>query len=144
MDLSPQKFREIVFQLLFSFENSEGTDEIIPFLMRELSISKKHIRAAYERAQKIWEHHEMLDRHITEKSREYSFVRIKSVEKTVLRLAFYELLIEKKLTSKIIISEAHRIAKKFSTLEGASFVNAVLDQESDGSAVSPPEEPALA
>lgn len=128
MEFPPQKFREIVFQLLYSLDISGSAEaELIPFLMQELSVSKKHVRAAYDKATSIWKQQEQLDHIIGEKSKEYSIERIKTVEKNVLRLALFELLIEKELNTKIIISEAHRLARKFSTIEGASFVNALLD-----------------
>jgi N utilization substance protein B len=141
MEFPPQKFREIVFQLLYSMDGSGSAEaELIPFLMRELTVTKKHVSAAYEKAKKIWQHHAELDTVIAARSRDYSFERIKTVEKNVLRLAFFELLIEKELDQKIVISEAHRLTRKFSTLEGASFVNAVLDRsQDDGSALSTSE-----
>ncbi len=146
MELPPQKFREIVFQLLYSLDGSGSAEaELIPFLMAELSVSKKNVKLAYEKASTIWKMQAELDAIIKEKSQNYSLERIKTVEKNVLRLALYELLIEKTLSAKIIISEAHRLARKFSTVEGASFVNAVLDGEKDEkdnaceSSVSTPE-----
>jgi transcription antitermination protein NusB len=140
MEFPPQKFREIIFQLLYSMDGSGSAEaELIPFLMRELTVSKKHVSAAYEKAKKIWQQRNTLDQLIAEKSREYSLDRIKTVEKNVLRLAFYELVVDKELSEKIIISEAHRIARKFSSLEGASFVNAVLGTQDDGSALSTSE-----
>jgi transcription antitermination protein NusB len=142
MEFPPQKFREIVFQLLFSLDASETAEaELIPFLMRELAVTKKHVSAAYEKALNIWKQHEQLDGIIKEKSQQYSLNRIKTVEKNVLRLALYELLIEKGVNTKIIISEAHRLTRKFSTPEGASFVNALLDslEIEDGSSLPSPE-----
>ncbi|MFC2049442.1 transcription antitermination factor NusB [Chlamydiota bacterium] len=128
MEFPPQKFREIVFQLLFSFDMGGGVEaELIPFIMRELAVSKKNVSAAYAKAQAVWQNREDLDRVIRHHSKAYSLERIKNVEVNVLRLAFYELLIEKEQNSKIIISEAHRLTRKFSAIEGASFVNAVLD-----------------
>jgi transcription antitermination protein NusB len=128
MEFPPQKFREIVFQLLFSFDaNGEGEAELIPFLMEELAVSKKYVSAAYLKATAIWKEHQQFDTIIAQLTQEYSFERIKTVEKNVLRVALYELLIEKELSRKIIISEAYRLTRKFSTAEGASFVNAILD-----------------
>lgn len=128
MSFSPQKFREMVFQLLFSFDaQGEADQEIIPFLMAELAVSKKNVTNAYKKAQSIWRERAFLDQSIEENSKEYALDRIKTVEKNVLRVALYELLLEKELNKKVIISEAHRLARKFSTLEGASFVNALLD-----------------
>jgi transcription antitermination protein NusB len=142
MEFSPQKFREIVFQLLYSLDVSgSAEEELIPFLMGELAVSKKHVSAAFKKAEAIWEQRGLLDPLIGENSQEYSFGRIKIVEKNVLRLALYELLIEKGLNRKIIISEAHRLARKFSTIEGASFVNALLDslERENGSTLPAPE-----
>lgn len=128
MELPPQKFREIVFQLLFSFDATGAMEEeTIPFIMRELAVSKKNVSLAFKKACRIWEHREELDYVIQKQTQAYSLERIKTVEKNVLRLAFYELLIEKALKPKIIIAEAHRLARKFSAIEGAAFVNAVLD-----------------
>jgi N utilization substance protein B len=123
----PQKFREIIFQLIFSFDmGGEMEAELIPFFMRELAVSKKHVSAAYFKAQTVWQQCEEIDRLIAGHAKGYTFERIKTVEKNVLRLAFYELLVEKKLDIKIILAEAHRLTRKFSALEGAAFVNAVL------------------
>ncbi len=128
MEFPPQKFREIVFQLLFSFDmGGDPEAELIPFLMRELQVAKRQVSAAYVKAKAVWEKKEELDQAITRHSRDYSLERIKTVERSVLRLALYELLLEKELSRKIILSEAHRLARKFSALEGAAYVNAVLD-----------------
>lgn len=128
MSLPPQKFREIVFQLLFALDlGGEADIELIPFLMHCLSVTKKQVRLAYEKAEAILNVKLELDDWIEKSSKEYALARIKSVEKNVLRLALYELLFEKTLSLKIIISEAHRLTRKFGTPEGASFVNALLD-----------------
>lgn len=144
MEFPPQKFREIVFQLLFSFDaTGEAEAQLVPFLMGELAVSKKHIAAAYHRASAIWKETPQLDSRLAQEAKAYSLERIKAVEKNVLRVALYELLIEKQLSKKIIISEACRLTRKFGTPEGAAFVNAVLDtlteSTENGSSFSPSE-----
>jgi len=106
MALSPQKFREIVFQLLYSlgFEKS-----------------------AYEKADAIWLIHEDLDKLISEKAESYELERIPMIERTVLRLGIYELL-HSEVPPKVVISEAVRITRKYATAEGATFTNALLDR----------------
>lgn len=128
MELPASKFREIVFQLLFSLDaTGELEGDLIPFIMRELAVSKKYVAAAYLKAQAVWKIHDSLDHTIAQLTKEYSLERIKNVEKNVLRLALYEVLFEKELSRKIIFSEAYRLTRKFGTHEGASFVNAILD-----------------
>ena len=51
-----------------------------------------------------------------------------AVDKAILRLATYELLFEKKVPFKVVISEAILLAKKFAAQDSHKFVNGVLDK----------------
>lgn len=126
MALSPQKFREIVFQLLYSlgFEESERGE--LSLVMRQNEIPKTAARLALEKAEQIWLIHDDLDRLIGEKADSYQFERIPMIERTVLRLGVYELL-HTDLPPKVVIAEAIRITRKYATAEGATFTNALLD-----------------
>lgn len=125
MAQSLQKFREIVFQLLYgrSFETSE---EELSLVMRQNSIPKSLARQAKERVDAIWKIKDELDFLISEKAHDYDIVRISRIERAILLVGLYELL-HTDLPSKIAISEAIRLTRKFSTPEGGSFVNAILD-----------------
>lgn len=127
MAVSVQKFREIVFQLLYSraFENSED-EAIVPLLMKEHAISRKSAKEMVQKALLIWERCEMLDTEIKANSHDFSLERIGMIERALLRQGIFELL-EGTLPPKVVISEAVRLAKKFATFESASFVNALLD-----------------
>jgi len=128
MALTQQKFREIVFQLLFShdFDGSEE-QELADLLMETLLVTKKVMRQASERKQAILAHLEQIDALIVRFCKSYEFHRIARVEKNILRLGMYELCFEEEIPPKVVIAEAIRLARKFSTFEGANFVNAVLD-----------------
>ncbi len=127
MALSPQKFREIVFQLLYSlgFEKSERGE--LSLVMRQNEIPNSAARLALEKAEAIWQIHEDLDRVISEKAESYDLDRIPMIERTVLRLGIYELL-HTDLPPKVVIAEAVRITRKYATAEGATFTNALLDR----------------
>ncbi|NGX61154.1 MAG: hypothetical protein K940chlam9_00635 [Chlamydiae bacterium] len=144
-ELPPQKFREVVFQCLFSFDAGEGDEKgLVALLMKQLALSSKYVKRGLEYAQKIWEEREELDARIANRSQEYALERIHKVERTVLRMSLFALLHEKELSPKIVISEALRITRKFSTKEGSQFVNVILDEEwknSLGVPLSPQEEP---
>lgn len=128
MPLPPQKFREIVAQLLYSqsFEKLDPT-ESIPFIMQELKVTRRSTLDAHAKVDRVVEKMGEIDRQIEEASKEYTFDRISRVEKTILRLALYELLHEPELPGKVVIAEAIRLCRKFGTPESASFVNAILD-----------------
>ena len=126
MALPMQKFREAVFQVLYSM-NFQGLDEeIVHAIMEKLKITKKNATAAMEKAKKIHRHFSEMDELIRTHSKEYDFQRISKIELTTLRLGLYEMLYEK-LPANIVIAESVRLNKKFGSKEGSAFVHALLD-----------------
>jgi len=129
MALSQQKFREIVFQLLYSQELGHPSDDLmIDLMMNELSVSKRNVRLALERVQQIQQHLTEIDQSISSVSTSYDFERIQTVTKTILRVGVFELFFDSHIPPKVAIAEAIRLSRKFSTPESASFANALLDQ----------------
>lgn len=123
-----QKFREILFQLLFSVDFSlDVEEESVEFFMKEFLITKKVVRAVLEKGKQIQKFLPDIDALITRFSKEYEFDRIAKVEKNILRLGVFELCFTDEVPPKVAIAEAIRITRKFATKESASFVNAVLD-----------------
>ena len=129
MTLPPQKFREIVLQILFSsdFDRSQ-TEETAIMLMAELKVSKKNVLQAHERVLLIFEKLSEIDEKISSYSTDYSFDRISNVEKAVLRLGVFELMYDETIPGLVVISEAIRLTRKFATPESSQFVNAILDK----------------
>lgn len=128
MALPPQKFREIVFQILFSrdFVVAES-QEMIALLMKELKVTKKTMIEADARADLVEKHRTELDEMISRFSTEYSFERISRTEKSILRLGAFELLHDPSIPPKVAIAEAIRICRKFGSPESAKFINGLLD-----------------
>ena len=54
--------------------------------------------------------------------------RMAAVDRNILRCAVYEILYRKEIPAAVTINEALEIAKKFSSLESASFINGLLDK----------------
>ncbi len=54
--------------------------------------------------------------------------RMAAVDRNILRCAVYELIQRKDIPPAVTINEALEIAKKYSTLESASFINGILDK----------------
>jgi len=127
MSLPPQKFREIVFQLLYSQDVTETLPESIPFMMEALKVTRRHVAEAESKMRQIVAQLEKVDAEIEKVSTAYSFDRISKVEKTVIRLGIYEFLHEA-LPLKVMLAEAMRLCRKFGTPEGVHFVNAILDE----------------
>ena len=128
MTLPRKKFREIVLQVLFCRDFDSATEEdLVPFLMKELRVTKKVVREAYQMALSIRERQGDFDALIGKFSLEYGLERIPKAERNILRLGLFELLTESDIPPKSAISEAVRLTRKFATRDSARFVNAVLD-----------------
>ncbi|MFC1767780.1 transcription antitermination factor NusB [Candidatus Margulisiibacteriota bacterium] len=67
-----------------------------------------------------------IDGQINKYSKNWAFSRIKSVDKSILRLSVYELLYLKENPHSVVINEALELAKKYSDEESAKFINGIL------------------
>lgn len=74
----------------------------------------------------IWEHLAKIDAQITQAAPQWPLDKINAVDLAILRLAIYELTIDKTAPPKVIIDEAIEIAKSLGSESSPSFVNGVL------------------
>jgi transcription antitermination protein NusB len=125
--LDPHKVRELVLLLLYSFDMGNGeNDDLLELLKEECKVSRIFVETALERAKKVVQALKAIDEFLEKVSHSYSVERLHSVERNVLRLAIYELLFERELPPKVVLSEAKRLAKKFSSKDAALFVQTLL------------------
>src|SRR5262245_27289641 len=69
-----------------------------------------------------------IDARIVAAARNWKLSRIAPVDRSVLRLAIFELLSEQEVPPKVAINEAIELAKKYSTEQSGAFVNGILDR----------------
>lgn len=128
MPVPIQKFREIVFQMLYSYDiGGSSEEEIQELLMKELAVTRKTVKQAQEKVDEILKKKKEIDQIILKTCVSYEFDRIQTVERNILRLGTYEMLYDDTIPPKVAISESMRLARKFGSPESAGFVNAVLD-----------------
>lgn len=75
---------------------------------------------------KVWESRSAIDPLIEKKAPEWPIDKINKTDLAILRLAIYEMAIEKKQPIKVIIDEAVELAKEIGGEGSPSFVNGVL------------------
>ncbi len=125
--LPPQKFRELLFLALFSQESIKlYPDDVVQLLSTELKVAKSQVRKAVDQAVHIKGRVGSYDTLIKDALIDWDLDRIHATERVILWIALYELIDEKKHSPKIIISEAKRLAKKFSVPKAAQFVHAII------------------
>ena len=92
----------------------------------ELEPAKEDIDFANGIVDGIAEHEKEIDRIIGEASHGWAIDRMPKVDLSVLRVAVYELVFDKKAPQKVIINEAVRIATKYGGADSPRFINGVL------------------
>ena len=74
----------------------------------------------------ILRHIDYIDKKIESAAPEFSTDKINKVDLAILRLAVYELLVEKTQPTKVIIDEAIELAKEYGGDSSPSFINGAL------------------
>ncbi|HOE61451.1 MAG TPA: transcription antitermination factor NusB [Kiritimatiellia bacterium] len=94
-------------------------DRVAPPKIREFS--ERLVRG-------VLDHLPELDAKLTSYTKNWPLHRMGSVERNVLRLAFYEMLYCADVPPAVVLNEAIDLAKYFSNAEAGRFVNGVLDR----------------
>ncbi|MFJ7666116.1 transcription antitermination factor NusB [Lysinibacillus sp. NPDC097195] len=116
--------REKALQVLFQLDNTDLTVEE----------AKEHIKgqptnAFYEKiVNGTAEHLEEIDAALTQHLEKWSLARLPKIERTVLRLAVYELLYMQETPKRVVLNEAIELCKTFGDEGSSKFVNGVLSK----------------
>ena len=121
--------REIALQLLYELETTGTLEEE---RIKSHSESRRAVAQTRDYAalliEGVRENVKEIDSHIEEFAENWSLDRMPIVDKTILRIAAYELLFCSDVPPKVAINEAVDLAKRFGGADSGSFVNAILDQ----------------
>ncbi len=125
---SRRKARELALQMLFQFDMSGNSPEMIIATFEDLQKSKPNIR---EFAIRIFlgtvAHVEQIDEMITVQAENWRLERMAYVDRNIMRSSVYEFLYESDTPRLVIIDEAIEIAKKYGTDKSSQFINGILD-----------------
>jgi transcription antitermination factor NusB len=122
------KARELAMQVLYQLD-AQGPDllEHLNEFFVDNSPDDFVRRLAAEWCKGTWENLTQCDELITASTIKWQISRLSSVDKSILRLAVYQLKFCPDVPPKVVINEAIELAKKFSTAQSPAFVNGVLD-----------------
>jgi N utilization substance protein B len=120
--------RRLAMQAIFQSEASRNDiNTALENLFDEEKLSKDVKEFATILAVGVEKEKENLDVKIEKTAKNWSLDRMSLVNKSILRLALYELAHEKDTKKAVIINEAMMLAKRYSDEESAKFINGVLD-----------------
>ncbi|GKV54190.1 N utilization substance protein B [Sporosarcina sp. NCCP-2222] len=116
--------REKAVQTLFQLDNTELTaDEAIAYVV------ERPIDPFYEKLVRgTVEHLSEIDEQLIGKLEKWSLDRLPKIERTVLRLAAFELLFGGDVPHKVVLNEAIELCKLYGDEKSGRFVNGVLSK----------------
>jgi N utilization substance protein B len=74
-----------------------------------------------------WRHREEIDRMISDCSEHWSVSRMSKVDRSILRMAVYELLYCDDIPPKVTLNEAIDLGKAYGSENSGAFINGILD-----------------
>jgi transcription antitermination protein NusB len=83
---------------------------------------------AFELARRAYEHRSVADIELNELSKDWTVTRMPVVDRSILRLAHYEMTAIADPKPKASVNEAVELAKAFSTKNSPGFINGILDK----------------
>ena len=132
-----RKAREYVLQFLYGIDFTKLAGNISPEELRgklnsfwkEAGEKDRDIKKyAGDIIKGTLAHLESIDATIQSVAENWRLDRMASVDRNILRYAAYELMYQKDIPPAVAINEAIEIAKTYSTIESASFINGILDK----------------
>lgn len=95
-------------------------------VVQQLFGSDFHKQRVNAQTEQVLKQREMLDKTIQEAAPDFPVDKINKIDLAILRLAAFELLIDKKEPQNVVIDEAVELAKEFGNDTSPAFINGVL------------------
>lgn len=133
MTTTPKKtrrdVREKAMQVLYAYEISREPIEMLleTIAGEELNEDAELYRFAQTLVYSVLHHRAEADLLIREKSQNWNYDRIATLDRMLLRMGIVEFLYFPEIPVKVTINECVEIAKRFSTDQSGRFVNGMLD-----------------
>jgi N utilization substance protein B len=126
-----RKARVIALQILYEVDlTNHGAQETIDRFMTEQALPEENRLFVRSLVDGIISNIDDLDNYIREFATAWPVEQLALIDRNILRLAIYEILIEHTVPLKVAINEAIELAKKFGGDNSARFVNGVLSSVS--------------
>lgn len=121
--------REWIIQFLFQLDfNPEPVDIALRDFWQEKDPSESEKTYAEEIIKGVHQRKDELDDRLSQYAKRWDSERMVAVDRTVMRIALFEMLYREDIPPVVSINEAVHFAKDFSSFQSGRFVNGVLDR----------------
>jgi N utilization substance protein B len=119
--------RELALKVLFQLESSnDDPEEVLAYHAAEGAATPDVANFARQLIAGVIDNREKLDAILSETSEHWKLEQMAKVDRIILRIAVYEISIDKHVPTKAAINESIELAKTFSGDEAGRFVNGIL------------------
>lgn len=123
-----RKAREVALQVLYGLDILKNDPQTATDLFWKNFNAPPEVREfSSELIVGTWDNLPRLDSYISECSQNWSINRMPRVDKTIIRMAIYELLYRQDIPPKVAINEAIDLGKLYGSENSGAFINGILD-----------------
>lgn len=126
-----RKARAIALMALYEIDSTgHKAEDVLNRLLADAELSEENSAFVRELVSGIIKNRQEIDQNIKKFATAWPIEQLAVVDRNILRLAIFELLIDNKMPVKVAINEAVELAKSFGSDNSAKFVNGVLSSVS--------------
>ena len=119
--------RELALKVLFQLESADDdVEEVLRYHASEGAAIADVANFASQLINGVIANREKLDAILSEASEHWKLGQMAKVDRVILRIAVYEIAIDRHVPTKAAINESIELAKTFSGEESGRFVNGIL------------------
>jgi N utilization substance protein B len=122
-----RKARVLALQALFELDTvGHPPEQTLARLAEEMAVLDEALRFAVELTDGVLQNRESIDHLIADTAPAFPLDQIAAIDRNILRLAIYEVVIDNKVPMRAAINEAVELAKEFGGETSPKFINGVL------------------
>ena len=122
-----RKARQLALQALYEIDSvGHDAEEVVTHLLANERLAEENSAFIRELVGGVIHNRQKIDQNIRRFAPAWPIEQIPIVDRSVLRLAIFEILFDNKVPVKVAINEAVELAKRFGTDNSSKFINGVL------------------
>jgi N utilization substance protein B len=119
--------RELALKVLFQIEGTgDDPEEALAYHAFENAATEDVVNFARQLVRGVLDNRERLDAILAAASDNWKLDQMAKVDRAILRIAVYEIVVDRNVPTKAAINESIELAKTFSGDEAGRFVNGIL------------------
>jgi len=122
-----RKARTLALQALYEVDSvGHEVQGVLTYLLAKEGLSEENVTFARELVNGVIQNRDIIDHNIQKFAPSWPIEQIAVIDRNILRLAIFEILLNNKAPVKVAINEAVELAKTFGSDSSSKFVNGVL------------------